>query len=561
MTTRHVPPPLEVPPLIGAREIESELKKTIYTCFETARATKAALYLATSNIDSERFEIVTSYAYNAGDRALLDEKDPLVMRLHDERVPVIANSLGADERLGEVLFRQGHERLLAVPIFGRGRRLIGILDLRDKAAKKDFDKEDVDAARKVTEEIVKLLGAKGLYGVGPVSLVAQPRVPARPAAEPVVTASEPLLAVPDPNAPLSAAAQEAIRAARERIERRGVTFNAGRKPLASNEELEKIRTLLPAVLAVRGVAVAVLTGASKDARQIVVARGPLMKDAVAALQRNIATYTNRPQELQAKPDQAVTVLDLTAPSITAAKIRRVASAPLAPQVVEGLTLSVAFDVEPDAAARDEIEAFVVRFSEAIESALGRAEWMTQRQIVAEKLLEPDFEKFPGLVDHCRLVAGMAFRFTNLLGLAPEVAENVRLAALVHDVGLRLLDYDRISGRAELTEEQMQAVREHPLIGTALVEPVLGSEIAEAVLYHHERWDGTGYPGRVAGNKIPLASRIIALADAYSAMTSPWTYLTIVSPEEASERILRDAGTHFDPTLARRFVDAIGEIVV
>lgn len=558
MTSRNVPPPVEISPLIGAREIESELKKTIYTCVETVRATKAALYLGTSNIDAEQFEIVTSYAYHAAGRARIDEKDPLVTRLHDERAPVVANSLGADERLGEVLFQQGHERLLAVPIFGRGRRLIGILDLRDKAAKKDFDKEDIDAARKVAEEVVRLLGAKGIYGVGPVSLVADPKVPTR--FEPFAPPSQPAIAVPDPKAPLSTAAQEAIRAARERIERRGLTFNAGRKPLASNEELEKIRTLLPAVLAVRGVAVAVLTGAAKDSRQIVVARGPLMKDASAALQRSIAAFTSRPQESEATPERAVTVLDFTAPSITADKIRRVASAPLAPQAVEGLTLSVAFDIEPDAAARDEIEAFVARFSEAIESALGRAEWMAQRQTVAEKLLEPDFERFPGLADHARLVAGISFRFAKTLGLAPEVAETVRLAALVHDVGLRLIDYDRVSVRAELTEEQMQAVREHPLIGAALVEPVLGSEVADAVLYHHERWDGQGYPSRMSGNKIPLASRIIALADAYAAMTSPWTYLTILSPEEASERLMRDAGTHFDPSLAGSFVASISEIV-
>src|SRR5439155_11680675 len=112
-----------------------------------------------------------------------------------------------------------------------------------------------------------------------------------------------------------------------------------------------------------------------------------------------------------------------------------------------------------------------------------------RQRIAEKLLEPDFQRFPDLADHCREVSTLAQRFAAALELQPAQIETVRVAALVHDVGLRLIDYERLYRRAHLTPEEMRAMSEHPIIGAAMVEPLLGHDIAQAVLRHHERVDG------------------------------------------------------------------------
>lgn len=155
---------------------------------------------------------------------------------------------------------------------------------------------------------------------------------------------------------------------------------------------------------------------------------------------------------------------------------------------------------------------------------------------------------------------MAQRFARALDLPATQVETVRIAALVHDVGLRLLDYERLYKRANLTAEEMRGLGEHPLIGAALVEPILGSEVSQAVLRHHERVDGKGYPSRMSGQQIPLAARIIAIVDAWVAMTSQQSYQTPISREQAKSRLREGAGTQWDGTLVERFLRALPEIV-
>ena len=136
---------------------------------------------------------------------------------------------------------------------------------------------------------------------------------------------------------------------------------------------------------------------------------------------------------------------------------------------------------------------------------------------------------------------------------------VRIAALVHDVGLRLLDYERLYKRPNLTAEEMRALAEHPIVGAALVEPLLGHEIAQAVLRHHERVDGKGYPSRMQGHQIPLASRIIQIADAWVAMTSATTYQPSVTREQAVSRLREGAGGQFDEALVGRFISSLSQL--
>src|SRR5260370_33539106 len=86
-------------------------------------------------------------------------------------------------------------------------------------------------------------------------------------------------------------------------------------------------------------------------------------------------------------------------------------------------------------------------------------------------------------------------------------EVVRVAGLVHDVGLRLLDYERLYRRPSLTAEELRGLAEHPIVGAAIVEPLLGAEVAHAVLRHHERVDGKGHPRHIRGHSIPRAPRM------------------------------------------------------
>ena len=154
---------------------------------------------------------------------------------------------------------------------------------------------------------------------------------------------------------------------------------------------------------------------------------------------------------------------------------------------------------------------------------------------------------------------LAQKFATALELPAAQVDTIRLAALVHDVGLRFIDYERLYRRASLQPEEMKAMAEHPIIGAAIVEPLLGNEVAQAVLRHHERVDGRGYPSRLAGNAIPLASRVIQICDAWVAMSSRRSYQPPFTAQDARRRLQEGAGTQFDDALVKKFLAALPEI--
>ena len=133
------------------KSLENTLKQILYGCVEHVHATKAALYLSSSHdLNEKTYEIITSYQYNPANRKTLTANDDLVDRLAVKRSTFFVNGVGTDQRFAEMLFRQGNDRLLAAPIFSRGR-LVGFIDMRDKAGKKPFEPVDVNAANSIAE--------------------------------------------------------------------------------------------------------------------------------------------------------------------------------------------------------------------------------------------------------------------------------------------------------------------------------------------------------------------------------------------------------------------------
>jgi hypothetical protein len=539
------------------RNIEPELKSALYAAYELAGATKAALYLAPSNT-SRVYEIATSYAFNPANRKIVDDKDPLVQRLSLSHSPIVVNSMGEDELVAEVLFRHDHQRLIAVPIFGRGRRMIGFLDLREKMGRKNFVPADVVAADRIKEEIVRILGTNSLFGLGRMPLVEMtvkdpaksaevwdaPRLPIRK------TQAEPA-----GQAGLSTQAIEVIRLAHDRMIHRDLSIDRRRRIL-TDEESDRVRVLVPAALAIPGVVAAALTSTGSDERQTIFSHGEPTPGVVKLIREQVAKWAGK----AVREASAVSIVNVSSGSLTTEQLRSVASCPLAPRAVEHLVLTIALDKQPDDGSRLEIERFAEFLGDAVEAIIGRMELQRERLAMAERLLEPDFNRYEGLADHSRLVSDVSHRFATFVGLSPHDAETVRIAALVHDVGLRLLDYQELTSAKHLSDDQRRAVTEHPLVGAALVEPILGPEVALAVLRHHERVDGTGYPGRVRGDRIPITAKIITIADAWVAMTSPWAYVKCVAPGDAVKRLREGAGTQFDAALVEAFLGARNEIV-
>jgi hypothetical protein len=552
--------------LLEVKSIEAQLKQILYGCVEHVQATKAALYLSTSkDLNEKKYELVTSYQYNAGDRKVVTANDDLVDRLAVKRTPFFVNGLNSDQRFAEMLFRQGNDRMLAAPIFSRGR-LIGFIDMRDKAGKKPFENPDVNAAQKIVDDMVHVLAKNNLFGLAPIALVDDQPSPAPAMPTPRGT---PALAIPQAAAPasqplqpgtvFSTDASRAIEAARQYMSRRQLARDTGTRVL-NDADLDPVRVLLPAVLAIPGAVLGVFSAIGHvNNPQIIVARHIVTDEAIEKLQAHLEAWLKRTNTTRLLMRPQVSY-PFGQPFEDLGPLGPTFSAHVTVFSVDGLVLTVAFDIQPDQQAQRALKTLLRQLEQTVESTITGTSGRSERALIAERLLEPDFAKYPDLAEHSREVSVVAQRFARALDLPPAQVETIRVAALVHDVGLRLLDYERLYRRPSLTPEEMRGLAEHPVVGAALVEPLLGADVAQAVLRHHERVDGKGYPSRLSGQQIPLAARVLQIADAWVAMTSRETYQTPIKAEQAAKRLRECAGTQFDPALVERFLRSLTEIV-
>jgi HD-GYP domain-containing protein (c-di-GMP phosphodiesterase class II) len=153
---------------------------------------------------------------------------------------------------------------------------------------------------------------------------------------------------------------------------------------------------------------------------------------------------------------------------------------------------------------------------------------------------------------------MALELGVRLGLQPSQLQTLRDVARYHDIGKRAIPARILDKPAALDESERAFVREHPEIGSRMLMASLETaHLARLIRGTHERWDGRGYPSRLKGEAIPLESRIIAVCDAFVAMTSPRPFRQTKSEEEALYEIALNAGTQFDPDLAREFLLMMG----
>jgi len=136
---------------------------------------------------------------------------------------------------------------------------------------------------------------------------------------------------------------------------------------------------------------------------------------------------------------------------------------------------------------------------------------------------------------------------------PEV-EDLRRASVLHDLGKIGVREAVLNKPARLTPEEYEEVLRHPVISVGILEPIpFFRPLLPGILHHHERYNGCGYPDGLAGEEIPLASRILAVADTFDAMTSTRAYRKALPVEEATAEIRRCSGTQFDPEIVRRFL--------
>jgi diguanylate cyclase (GGDEF)-like protein/putative nucleotidyltransferase with HDIG domain len=156
--------------------------------------------------------------------------------------------------------------------------------------------------------------------------------------------------------------------------------------------------------------------------------------------------------------------------------------------------------------------------------------------------------------HSARVAELAAKVASRLGLDQELIELARLAGSLHDLGKLAIPEEILRKPGPLTDPERLVLERHPQIGFRMLDSLGIEPVAEWILHHHERWDGTGYPDRLPGPMIPLGARIIFVVDAYDAMTSDRVYRGRLAPRAALAELRRCSGTQFDPDV----VDALAE---
>jgi diguanylate cyclase (GGDEF)-like protein/PAS domain S-box-containing protein/putative nucleotidyltransferase with HDIG domain len=166
-----------------------------------------------------------------------------------------------------------------------------------------------------------------------------------------------------------------------------------------------------------------------------------------------------------------------------------------------------------------------------------------------------YEKNNREMQHSKRVSAICEKIAIQMKLDRSKIEQLKVAGLVHDIGKIGIDENILNSPNRLTDEQWIEMKKHSEIGYRILSGSEEfSEIAQFVLEHQEKWDGTGYPRGISGSNISLEARIIGLADAFDAMTRPRAYGKVYTVGQALEEIKRCAGTHFDPQVSEIFVE-------
>jgi hypothetical protein len=553
-------------------ELRPKLKEILYDCAVEIRATKAALFLADS---PGHFELVTEFGFRGAIRETADVNDPIVDRCGRGRSAFFVNGLAAEPRFSEILFESSTDRLLVAPLYSRGK-LIGLIDMRDKGGKQPFEKPDIEKAQAIAERLVELFANRNIFGHRFISLsnVAQETAPGEKDSERAPVATQAISAPLDapPLAPPAASAPPLRRSARPtgRTEGPGLATlvldarNAASRIAAPvpetihESEVAAVREALRSVLLIPGAVIAMFSAFGHlGGVQEIAGRADVTDEAQRLVQSKLNVWLSRRGEGGGYVRVSVsTPFGTASPALAAAQVQKVFTAPLKIGSLKGLYLTVVFEGSPDRAAHELLAVLHGHLQLVIESSIERRNGAAIRMRTAEMLVEPDLSRFPELRRHSTAVAELAESLARYLALSPAEVENARIVGLVHDCGMRLLDYSRLYRKADLTQEELGFLREHPAVSAALVEPLLGAEIARAVLCHHERVDGRGYPNELQGDEIPLLSRIVQICDAWVAMTDPETYQAPQTAATALSVIVQAAGSQFDAGLAGRFNEMI-----
>jgi putative nucleotidyltransferase with HDIG domain len=165
-------------------------------------------------------------------------------------------------------------------------------------------------------------------------------------------------------------------------------------------------------------------------------------------------------------------------------------------------------------------------------------------------------------DHSEHVSNYSEKLARKMNLSDEEVERVRLGALLHDIGKIGIPDNILNKIGNLTNEEYEVIKQHPIIGTKIIEPIKAMGVyGQIILYHHEWFDGTGYPYGLKESEIPLEARIVSICDVFDAMTTDRPYRSAIPKEKALQIINVMVGSQFDPEVWLHFNEMITNDII
>jgi putative nucleotidyltransferase with HDIG domain len=495
-------------------ETERAFKEVLYRFMGDVHATKAALYLSSPD---EQWSLATQYGFGRRDR--LSERfegdHPLVrmVRAFGEN-PRFYNDPSEVGEVAGYLAEAGTTRLMLVPLIGRDG-LIGFVDVRNKGGQRPFVGVDLELAGDIASSLARLIEDRDSDDRSSGSET-------ETALEEPATARRPPDADEEPRALFDETGFDEINA-------------------AATDGLTDPRVVAIAVTIASGD-----SGATLIHQRVgipLIEFGPVIRHHEEAMNQVSAP----------KPPRGAwkTEVRRVSGSATSARHPVIATSVLLDVGGSCLVASVVAESEP-AVARQVLRRLGDRAADARNSYCLR---ITRRGL-ARRLLQPGNRRYPELVAHSLGVSRLCWSIARVLELDESTAEQAALAGLLHDVGMRELDYDRLYMHPTPGPEDRRTYRMHVEVGDRIVRVEGFDEIADAVRHHHERWDGNGYPDRLASHAIPLLARIVHVAEVFDLFTAANSYRPPVSRDRALAILEKAGGHQFDPEV----VEAIAKVV-
>jgi hypothetical protein len=537
-------------------ELERQLTDALMLLRESIGFSRARFYAMDA---TGSFRLAASYGFPArfGPEDVLGVGDPLIEWVHFHRKPMYANSMKDAGPLARVMERESYARLLAAPI-SVGSRVVGIVELQDKVAGGLFTQDDARTLDRAVGSFASMLRSNDAGGIA--------------AQEPIDPEDAVRIFHDVPPAPRESRAPPPPPDLYDRPE-----SEAGGRPAAAHKARgpaePKVELSRREILVFRGFVNTLFLSSEIDA-VVFSLWGPERAELYVGARRPFseAGRTALLVEVESAVAAAAPRLEIPREKLfnteypfgpAAGEIGEFAG--IQTSVMSSGATTLLLTIVFARAPASELTAALTETHRLVRSTLadvrGTSRYRGAYRSLVNFLLEPGSRPYPQLKAHGLATGFLARRFASHLGLPAETVEQITVAGLLHDIGLRELElpYERLSGRRPLDLEEISIVRRHPAAAEALLERIdFPYPVAPLVRSHHERWDGSGYPDRLAGEEIPFGSRLIAIAEVFDAMTSVDSYRSPIPREDAIQIILKKGGTQFDPELVQQFAAMMHE---